>query len=406
MIDVDTPEKKDKQSSLMVWVAIILHMLNHMISGAMPMLYPEIMAEFSLSYSQLGLLRSANTFATGFPQMFVGYLRRWTSSRLLLGVGNLINAVMNILAGMSRGFLQFFGFRILGGIGSSPQHPVGASLVTSATDPSKRGRMLGLNQAIPSLAFTFTPLITAYMLTMMGWRPALALLSMPALVFSLILIFFVKGSSSTEARTRDSLSWTSLREALRNRNVLSISILRSVMAFRMGVRAFLPLYFIDILGFTAEKSGLLYSILLAGGIFGPFFWGNISDKMNRKPLIIGVTVMSGLGYFLLNYVTGFWALAALLFAIGFLVQTVVVQSVLSDSVERSQLDQIFGFYFTIGFTLASVSSVIFGYIIEWYGFNWGFTYIAAVTVISILPALFIREPRNLEAMTLSSPASS
>nr|MBC8224777.1 MFS transporter [Candidatus Bathyarchaeota archaeon] len=258
MIDVDTPEEqKDQQSSLMVWIAIILHMLNHMISGAMPMLYPEIMAEFSLSYSQLGLLRSANTFVAGFPQMFVGYLRRWTSGRMLLGVGNLINAVMNILAGMSRGFLQFFGFTILGGIGSSPQHPVGASLVTSATDPSKRGRMLGLNQSIPSLAFTFTPLLTAYLLTMMGWRPALALLSMPALVFSLILIFFVKGSSSSEARTRDSLSWTSLREAMRTRNVLSISVLRSVMAFRMGVRAFLPLSFIAILGFPAEKSGLL-----------------------------------------------------------------------------------------------------------------------------------------------------
>ena len=379
----------------MVWVAIILHMLNHMISGAMPMLYPEIMDEFALSYSQLGLLRSANTFATGFPQMFVGVLRRWTSGRLLLGVGNLINAVMNILAGMSRGFLQFFGFRIIGGIGSSPQHPVGASVVTSATDPSKRGRMLGLNQAIPSLAFTFTPLLTAYLLTMMGWRPALALLSMPALVFSLILIFFVKGSSSSEARTGDSLSWASLREAMRNRNVLFISVLRSVMAFRMGVRAFLPLYFIDILGFTAEKSSLLYSVLLAGGIFGPFFWGNVSDRVNRKPLIIGVTAMSGLGYFLLNYVTGFWALAALLFAIGFLVQTVVVQSVLSDSVERTQLDQIFGFYFTIGFTIASFSSVIFGYIVEFYGFNWGFTYIAAMTVVSLFPAFFIQEPRNM-----------
>jgi len=398
LIDVDTPEEtKDKQSTLMVWVAIVLHMLNHMISGALPMLYPEIMAEFSLSYAQLGLLRSANTFATGFPQMFVGYLRRWTSGRMLLGVGNLINAVMNVFAALSRGFIQFFGFRIIGGIGSSPQHPVGASVVTAATDPSKRGRMLGLNQSIPSLAFTFTPLIAAYMLTRMGWRPALALLSLPALVFSLILIFFVKGSSSSEATSRDALSWTRLREALRNRNVLSISALRSVMAFRMGVRAFLPLYFIDVLGFTAGKSSLLYSVLLSGGVLGPFFWGNVSDRMNRKPLIIGITVASGLGYFLLNYVTGFWALVGLLFAIGFMVQTVVVQSVLSDSVEKTQLDQIFGFYFTIGFTIASFSSAIFGYIVEFYSFNWGFTYIAVMTLISLVPAFFIQEPRNMAA---------
>jgi MFS family permease len=169
------------------------------------------------------------------------------------------------------------------------------------------------------------------------------------------------------------------------------------MAFRMGVRAFLPLYFIDILGFTSGKSGLLYSVLLSGGVLGPFFWGNISDRMNRKPLIIWITIASGLGYFLLNYVTGFWALAMLLFSIGFMVQTVVVQSVLSESVEKSQLDQIFGLYFTIGFTIASFSSAIFGYIVEFYSFNWGFMYITVMTLISLLPALFIQEPRNISS---------
>jgi sugar phosphate permease len=192
------------------------------------------------------------------------------------------------------------------------------------------------------------------------------------------------------------LNFSKLRESLKNRNVLSISLLRSVMAFRMGVRTFLPLYFIDILGFSSETSSVLYAILLFGGVLGPFFWGSLSDRVNRKLLIIGIMVASIVGYYLLNHVTGFWPLAVLLFLIGFLVQTVIVQSVLSDSVERDQLDQIFGFYFTIGFTIASFSSIIFGYIIELYGFNWGFTYIAAVTGVSLLPAFFIQEPRNSE----------
>jgi len=47
----------------------------------------------------------------------------------------------------------------------------------------------------------------------------------------------------------------------------------------------------------------------------------------------------------------------------------VVQNVLSDSVEPSQLDQIFGF-------------------------GWGFTYIAGVTLVSMVPAFFIVEPRK------------
>ena len=66
---IETEEKT--KSTPLVWSVIMLHMLNHVISGAMPILYPDIMNEFSLSYSQLGLIRSAATFSAGFPQMFV-----------------------------------------------------------------------------------------------------------------------------------------------------------------------------------------------------------------------------------------------------------------------------------------------------------------------------------------------
>ncbi|RLI09261.1 hypothetical protein DRO42_04640 [Candidatus Bathyarchaeota archaeon] len=374
-------------------MVILLHYLNHMISGGLPILYPDIMEEFQLSYSQLGLLRSASTFSAGFPQMFVSFLRRWFSGRVLLGAGNLVNSVLNMLTSLSREFYQFLALRVLSGIGSSTQHPMGASIISTASDPSKRGRMLGLNQSLPSLAFSLTPLLAAYMITRLGWRTTLGVLSVPAFIASIIMLVFVRGGESAEATSRDAFSWSGLRDALRNRNVIAISLLRSVMAFRMGVRAFLPLYFINVLGLTHEISSILYSILLFGGVFGPFFWGYLSDKMNRKPLIIGIMATSSVLYFLLQFVRDVWVLAPLLFMIGFMVQTVVVQNVLSDSVEASQLDPIFGFYFTLGFTLASVSSIVFGFIVEVYGFALGFTYISLITAISILPGLFISEPR-------------
>ena len=385
-----------KQSAPLVWSVILLHMLNHIIGGAMPILYPDIMDEFGLSYGQLGLIRSASTFAAGFPQMFVGLMRRWFSGRVLVGLGNLINSVMNIIAALSRGFWSFLGFTVVAGVGSSTQHPVGASLITAATDPNERGKMLGLNQSFPSLAFSFVPLLTAYLLTRMGWRSALSILSVPSLFLAFYMLVFVKGSSNIEGKTRDALNLGKLREQLHNKNVLSISLLRSVMAFRMGVRTFLPLYFIDVLGFTPEKSSLLYSILLFGGVFGPVFWGWLSDRVNRKPLILGIMAASTVGYLSLIWVKSFWGLVVLLFMIGFFVQTVVVQNVLSDSVPRDQLDQIFGLYFTIGFTLASFSSILFGYVVEWFGFYVGFIYIAVVTGLSLIPAFFITEPRNYE----------
>jgi len=390
---VNTEQAEVKGSNLLIGMTIILHALNHMISGGMPVLYPKILQEFQLSYSQLGLLRSASTFSAGFPQMFVGFLRRWFSGRVIIGIGNIVNSVFNIIAGFTGSFHQFLAVRILSGIGSSPQHPVGTSLITTNTDPSKRGRFLGLNQAVPTIAFTVTPLIAAAMLTYFKWRTTLSLLSIPALIVSFILLLFVKGARDAEGTTRDALSWSKLLEALRNRNVMSISLLRTVMAFRMGVRAFIPLYFIDVLGLAPGLSSVLYSIMIFGGVLGPFFWGYLSDRMNRRPIIIGVLATSSVLYLLFRIVTDIWLLVPLLFLIGFMVQTVVVQSVLSVSVERSQLDQIFGFYFTLGFTLASFSSIIFGYVVEIFGFGWGFIYIAGITAVSIIPALYIKEPR-------------
>ena len=390
-----TQETSDKSSKPLVYSVIFLHMLNHVISGAMPIIYPDLMDEFQIGYGQLGLVRSVAGFSAGFPQVFVGFLRRWFSGRVIVSVGNIVNSAMNIALAAGSGFLQFLGFSVAAGVGSSVQHPIGASIVSNGSAPGERGRMLGLNQSIPSIAFTFTPLITAYMLTRMGWRPTLGILSVPALLLSLFILLFIRGGSDVEAKTRDALNWASLRESLRNRNVLSISLLRSIEAFGMGVRTFLPLYFIDVLGLTSERSSILYSILLGGGVLGPVFWGWLSDRMNRKPLIIGIITCRVIGYAALNIVTGYTGLAALLFFIGFMAETVVVQSVLSESVEKRQLDQSFGLYFTIGFTISSFSSAIFGYIVEILSFYAGFTYIAAVIAVSMIPAFFIQEPRNL-----------
>jgi FSR family fosmidomycin resistance protein-like MFS transporter len=386
-------EASERSSKPIVYSVILLHMLNHVISGAMPIIYPDLMDEFSIGYGQLGLVRSVAGLSAGVPQMFVGLFRRWYSSRVIVSVGNIINSVMNIAIAAGSGFLQFLGFSVVAGLGSSVQHPIGASIVSNGSALGERGRMLGLNQSIPSIAFTFTPLITAYMLTRMGWRPTLGLLSVPAFLLSLFILLFIRGGSDVEAKTRDALNWRSLRESLRNKNVFSISLLRSIEAFGMGVRTFLPLYFIDVLGLTSERSSVLYSILLGGSVLGPAFWGWLSDRTNRKPLIIGIIICSAAGYFMLNVVTDYLRLAALLFFIGFMSQTVVTQSVLSDSVDKRQLDQTFGLYFTIGFTISSFSSALFGYIVEIFSFYTGFSYIAVVIAVSMVPAFFIQEPR-------------
>ncbi len=380
-------------SPLLLAMVIILHALNHLIRGGLPVLYPAIMEEYDLGYVQLGILTSASSFAAGFPQMFVSALKRWASGRVLIGFGNLVNSVMNIIASFTGSFHQFLAFRVLGGIAGSPQHPMGTSMLTVNTNPSWRGRVFGLNMAVPTMASTLAPLLAAWLLVSVGWRLALSTLCIPALIASLVMLFFVREQADADAGSRG-FSPGGLLKALRNRNVLAVSALRTVMAFRMGVRAFIPLYFINVLGMTTSLSSTLYAVMLFGGVIGPFVWGYLADRTARKPLIVGVLAIQGVLFYSIPLVRNVALLAPLLFLIGFMAQTVIMQSVLADSIDRTHLDQVFGFYYTLGFTLGSISSIIFAFVVETMGFSYGFTYIAGVTAVSIIPALFIKETKT------------
>ena len=385
--DTPTELKASPSSKLVIATVILAHALVHFQSGVLPVLYPTMIMEFNIDYVQLGVLQFLSSFATGFPQMFVTFLRRFVSRKILLGAGTLFSSFLNIAASFTSSFQNFLTLRVISRVGISPQHPVGASLITSYSHSSWRGRVFGLNLSLPMVGSTIAPIVGAALLLVVGWRSTLLIITIPVLISGIIILLFVKKEKKEEVKTKRH----SFLNTLRSKNVLPISLLRSVMAFRMGVRSFLPLYFINFLGLSTELSSGLYSLLLFGGVVGPFFWGYLSDRMKKKPLIIGIITMSGLLYLTLSFVENALFLAPILFFIGFMAQTVIVQSVLSESVEKTQLDQVFGLFYTLGFTLGSFSSLIFGYIVETYGFNLAFSYIAAVTGLSIIPGFFIKE---------------
>jgi len=379
--------KASSTSKLVIATVIFAHALVHFQSGVLPVLYPTMIMEFNIDYVQLGVLQFLSSFATGFPQMFVTFLRRFVSRKILLGAGTLFSSFLNIAASFTSSFQNFLTLRVISRVGISPQHPVGASLITSYSHSSWRGRVFGLNLSLPMVGSTIAPIVGAALLLVVGWRSTLLIITIPVLISGIIILLFVKKEKKEEVKTKRQ----SFLNTLKSKNVLPISLLRSVMAFRMGVRSFLPLYFINFLGLSTELSSGLYSLLLFGGVVGPFFWGYLSDRMKKKPLIIGIITMSGLLYLTLSFVENALFLAPILFFIGFMAQTVIVQSVLSESVEKTQLDQVFGLFYTLGFTLGSFSSLIFGYVVETYGFNLAFSYIAAVTGLSIIPGFFIKE---------------
>jgi len=310
-----------------------------------------------------------------------------------MGFGNILHSAFTIAAAYVGGFHQFLTLNVLAGLGSSTQHSVGSSILTTNTDPSWRGRVFGLNLSVPMLASALSPLVAAWLMFSIGWRNTLSIVAAPAIFASAVMLLFVRESGGSASGSR-AFSLRGLLDALKNRNILAVSALRSVMAFRMGVRAFIPLYLMNVLGMAAGLSSTLYSLMIFGGVVGPFLWGYLSERMDRRPLVVVIIAAQSALFYSLQLFEDVLILAPLLFLIGFLAQTVVMQSILADAADREQLDHVFGLYYSLGFTLGSVSSIVFAYVVEVLGFKYGFTYIAAITAVCVIPAFFIRDAKH------------
>ena len=176
-------------SKLIIATVILAHAMVHFQSGV---LYPTMIMEFDIDYVQLGVLQFLSSFATGFPQMFVTYLRRFISRKILLGVGTLFSSLLNIIASFASSFQNFLVLRVVSRLGISPQHPVGASLITSYSQSSWRGRVFGLNLSLPMVGSTIAPIVGAALLLAVGWRSTLLIITLPVLISGFVILLSVK----------------------------------------------------------------------------------------------------------------------------------------------------------------------------------------------------------------------
>lgn len=383
-----------KSSYRVLAMVALSHAMGHLQDGVMPILYPSIMEEFQVGYIHVGFMRTASTFMTGFLQLFVSFLRRKILGRILLGLGNILLSAMNMISSLAGSFNQFILYRVIGGVGGSPQHPIGASMITKNFRAKQLGKAMGINLVGSQLSGVFAPLIATAILISLGWRSTVFICAIPSLCVGLGFIFLVKEARDIHDISKPSLLSRDFLRALRDRNVLAVSGVQMVMSFRRGVRAFIPSYFVKELTMQTTEASVIFSMMLVGGVIGSFVWGYISDRGKKKSILIFILFCSSVLFYSLSFIKVSFILALVLFFIGFMSQAVVVQTILADVANPTYLDEIFGFYYTLGFVLGSFSSVLLGFIVETFSFASAFIYISLVLGTSIIPAFFISEKKK------------
>ena len=160
------------------------HALHDGYTDLIYVLLPVWQAEFGLDYVALALLRSLYNGALAALQMPASRLAQSLGARTVLMLGTLLSALGYAVAGASGGLIGLGIGLLLGGAGSSTQHPLASAVIARAYGSAARGP-LGTYNFTGDLGKAAVPPLVGFLLTLTGWRHALWVVAGAGLVVAL-----------------------------------------------------------------------------------------------------------------------------------------------------------------------------------------------------------------------------
>jgi len=369
----EKPASKDRSLERKAVFGIVCgtHLLNHFQSSMIGVLYPFMMKELGFGYVEIGILTAAYNMVGSLLQALYGFIAARVRRAVVLGLGNIALGLSVVATGFAPSYQFVLGTRLFGGVGSSPQHPVGSTILASYYGGS-RGQALAVHSIAGNLGTLLAPIFAGFLLVYMGWRAIFYVVGIPSMILGAACLLF-----------RDQLRPVSAQGK------------KSSLSYE-GWEAYKRcLHFINDLHVEASHAALLFTLLQMGGLAGPVLWGWISDRFSRaRTLHVSL---------FLSAVTTFWlawqsTVSAGLLANLVLYGTVVTsrqtltQALLSDVSDEKSLDAAFSLYYFIGFLSAPVWTLLTGWIMERSGFHYAFSVISGSYLLGMAVLLFLREP--------------
>ena len=164
-----TPRLKSIQRQALAML-VVAGAVNYIDRSTLAVANSFIREDLHLSIADMGYLLSAFLWAYAFSQLPTGAMVDKVGPRILLAVGLSLWSLAQVLGGLVTSFGQFFGARVLLGIGEAPQFPTGARVARDWFNPRERGLATGVFNCASSLGTAISlPLLTFLMLSY-GWR--------------------------------------------------------------------------------------------------------------------------------------------------------------------------------------------------------------------------------------------
>ena len=268
----------------MSFIYLLIEFLDELIYGIGEAAWPLIRDDLHLNYAQIGLALSLPGFLASFIEPFLYAIADTWKRRAVILAGGIFFTISLALTGISYSFLFFLSSYIL-------FHPASGAFVSlsqaSLMDlhPERREH----NMARWTFAGSFGVFIGPILLSLaayigFGWRGMFIGL---ALLSTLILVYAWKRIPNDSITNHQLPNFTEILNqfkstfaALKNWSIVRWLILLEFSDLMLDVLyGFLPLYFVDVAGFTPAQAALSVAVWTGVGLLGDFLLIPLVERM-------------------------------------------------------------------------------------------------------------------------------
>ena len=330
------------------------HLINDMMQSLIIAIYPILKGEFSLSFTQIGLISLTYQLTASLFQPLVGLYTDRKPVPYSLPVGMTFTLSGLVLLAYSPNFAMVLLAAALVGTGSSIFHPE-SSRVARMASGGQHGLAQSLFQVGGNTGSALGPLVAAAVIVPHG-KSSVAWFAMVALVGIVLLLQVSKwyGANRVVA-ARGALkahTATLSRKHVAGTVAVLLVLIFSKYFYIASISSFYTFYLIEKFGLSVQSAQMHLFLFLAASAAGTLIGGPVGDRIGRKPVIwgsiLGVAPFAlALPHVGLGWTTTFTILIGLILSSAFSAILVYAQELIPGKVGAVS-GLFFGFAFGMG----------------------------------------------------------
>ncbi len=265
-----------------LFAGCLAHLIHDGLSDMLYIFFPIWQVQFSLTFAEIGLLKTLFSGSLAGFQVPAGFLasRRMGEVKLLL-LGTLLTSAAIFMLGWAAAPMVIGCLLVIGGLGSSTQHPLSSSLISSAyPDKTERRTALSTFNVAGDFGKLLLPAMTALLIAQYNWMTASRFLGMLGLM-SVVVIFLMTKNMGQPSSMNEKKAETAALGCFAwkgNQSFWSLSMIGVIdSATRMGFLTFFP-FLLQEKGAQVSLVGFALSLVFAGGAAGKYICGKLATK--------------------------------------------------------------------------------------------------------------------------------